>query len=220
MSVRAGVPSVRGREALERALVEGDGASGSWGREDVEALEQRMGEFKTDLRRAVESVRGDAVKKGAPGRCGRSSGSLHMCKTGGVRSDMEVPVGRRRRAAWTENRREYPEPLTCEPAQDDGEFYGDAWPLVNDWRTLELRRVVGTKLNRARTRERIMELELAMIDEQGLTLPPANSPMHPSEKRIHLGWRMKTLGDLRRERRRLEFLGRVQRVLTLGLWRT
>ena len=62
-----------------------------------------------------------------------------------------------------------------------------------------------------------MELEIEMIDEQGLTLPPATSPMHPSEKRVHLGWRMKTLDDLRRERTWLEMLGRVRRVLTFGL---
>ena len=64
-----------------------------------------------------------------------------------------------------------------------------------------------------------MEIETEMIDEQGLTLPPANSPMHPSDKRVHLGWRMKTLDDLRRERGRLEVLSRLRRVLSLGLWR-
>ena len=65
-----------------------------------------------------------------------------------------------------------------------------------------------------------MELGIAMIDEQSLTLPPSTSHMHPSEKRGHLGWRMKTLDDLRRERTWLEMLGRVHRVLTFGLWQT
>ena len=64
VSVRAGVLSGRAREALERALVKGDGASCSWGREDVEALEQRRGEFEAEMRGTVESVRGEAVKKG------------------------------------------------------------------------------------------------------------------------------------------------------------
>ena len=54
---------------------------------------------------------------------------------------------------------------------------------------LELRCEQGTKLDRARTREQIMELEIAMIDERGLTLPPAASPMHPSERERYLGWR-------------------------------
>ena len=52
-----------------------------------------------------------------------------------------------------------------------------------------LQREVGTKLDRTRTRERIMELEIAIIDEQGLTLSPASSPMHPSERETHLDWR-------------------------------
>ena len=63
-----------------------------------------------------------------------------------------------------------------------------------------------------------MELEIAMIDEQGLTLPPEDSPMHPSEKRVHLGWRMRTLDDLGKQRARLELLGKVRRLLTFGLW--
>ena len=65
-----------------------------------------------------------------------------------------------------------------------------------------------------------MELEIVMIDEQGLTLPPASTPMHPSEKRDHLGWRMKALDDLWRERTKLELLSNARRVLTFGLWRT
>ena len=64
-----------------------------------------------------------------------------------------------------------------------------------------------------------MELEITMIDEQDLTLPPEDSPMHPPEKRVHLGWRMRTLDDLWRERSRRELLSRVRRVLTFGLWR-
>ena len=68
------------------------------------------------------------------------------------------------------------------------------------------------------TRERIMELEIAMIDEKGLTLPSEDSPMRPSEKRVHLGWRMRTLDDLRKERARLEIWSRVRRLLTFGLW--
>ena len=136
---------------------------------------------------------------------------------GGGRDDVRAPSGRRRRSAWTETKCEYPELVTRDPAQNDEEVYADAWPLVNEWRTLELRREVGTKLDRARTRERIMELEIAMIDEQGLTPPPATSPMHPSERENYLGWRRRALDDLSRERGRLELWNRVQRLLTLGL---
>ena len=69
---------------------------------------------------------------------------------------------------------------------------------------LERRCEQGTKLDRARTREQIMELEIAMIDERGLTLPPAVSPMHPSKRESDLGWRRRALDYLRRERAWLE----------------
>ena len=59
-----------------------------------------------------------------------------------------------------------------EPLPGDEEVGGAAWPLMDEWRMFELRREVGTKLDRSRTREPIMELEIAMIDERGLTLPP------------------------------------------------
>ena len=64
-----------------------------------------------------------------------------------------------------------------------------------------------------------MEFEIAMIDEQGLTLPAASSPMHPSERENYLGWRRRALDDLSRERGRLERWNRVHRLLTLGLWK-
>ena len=82
-----------------------------------------------------------------------------------------------------------------------------------------LRREVGTKLDRTRTREWIMELEIAMIDEQRLTLLPEDSPMHPSEKSSYLDWRRRPLEDLRKERAWLEVLSRLRRVLSLRLWR-
>ena len=59
-----------------------------------------------------------------------------------------------------------------EPLPGDEEVGGAAWPLMDEWRMFELRREVATKLDRSRTREPIMELEIAMIDECGLTLPP------------------------------------------------
>ena len=64
-----------------------------------------------------------------------------------------------------------------------------------------------------------MELEIAVIQDHGLTLPPATSPMHPSERESHLGWRRRALDDLRRERARREMLGGLRRVLSLGRWK-
>ncbi len=64
-----------------------------------------------------------------------------------------------------------------------------------------------------------MELEIAMIGEYKLTLPPATSPIHPSEREGHLRWRRRALVDIQRERTWRELLRWVRRILTLGLWR-
>ena len=217
-SLRGGVLSRRVRGALERALVEGD-EQPDGGRD---ALEQRVEALEREMREAVEGIRGEveALRKEHSRTARlveRLFGQAEAPRDG--RTDAVSSGPARRHVARAENRREYPELVTREPADDDEEVYGEAWPWVDEWRMRELRREVGTKLDRARTRERIMELEIAMIAECVLTLPPATSPMHPSERETHLGWRRRALDDLRRERTRLEMLGRVRRVLTVGLWR-
>ena len=90
---------------------------------------------------------------------------------------------------------------------------------MDEWLKLELRCEVGTKLDWARTRERIMELEIALIEDHGLTLPPSTAPIHSSEKSSYPDWRRRTLEDLRKERAWLQVGSRLRRVLTFGLWR-
>ncbi len=219
-SVRSGVLSGRAREALERALVEGDGTSESRERRDQEELRRRLEAFEEKMRGAVEAVRGDIQTLGKEhARTTRLVERLirHVGVTRDDGSDALAPGGRGRRGTVIESRRAHPELVTRKPAQDDEEAYADAWTLVDEWRTLELRREVGTKLDRALTKGRNMEFEIAITDEQGLTLPPASSPMYPSERETHLGWRRRALKDLRWERKGQEVWSRVRRVLSLGL---
>ncbi len=212
-SLRAGVLSRSVRQALERVLAEGDD-------EDRDALSRRVEALEKEVWEAVEGIRDDveALRK-EHSRTARLVERL-FGHTDASRVDRRDAVGGPgRRGAGTDNRREYPGLVTSEPADDDEEVYGEAWPLVDEWRTLELRREVGTKLERARSRERIMALEIAMIEDHDLTLPPATSPMHPDDKRDYLGWRWRELDDLRWVRARQEMLGKIRRVLTIGLWR-
>ena len=228
----AGRLSPRLADAMERLLLEEGVADSARQLERIEALEGRVEEvagdvnaLREEMREEIETVRGeidtlgDGATHGASKPDGRLVGLDVLRRRAMGAAARAGQVRTRLRATMIENRREYPSLVTREPADDDQEVYGDAWPLVDEWRSLELRREVGTKLDRARTRERIMELEIEMIDERSLTLSPAKTPMQPSEKRTHLGWRERALDDLRRERARLEILGRVRRGLTLGLWR-
>ena len=63
-----------------------------------------------------------------------------------------------------------------------------------------------------------MALEIAMIGEYELTLPPDTAPLHPSVREDYLGWRRRALVDIQRERARRELMRLLRRVLTLGLW--
>ena len=77
-----------------------------------------------------------------------------------------------------QSRRQYPELVTREPAPDDEEVYGAAWPLVEEWRRLrEGHPNDGRSLSWLVTEERILNLELAMAEEHGLTLPPETQPL-------------------------------------------
>ena len=108
--------------------------------------------------------------------------------------------------------------VTREPHPGEAQSYGAGTPLVEEWRALNGRRGEGTKLARAQVRERIMALEITMIGEHLLTLPPNTEPLHPSERERYLGWRRQELADIRGERRRREALRWLRRFLTLGLW--
>ena len=67
-------------------------------------------------------------------------------------------------------------------------------------------------------RERILALEVAMLEDHGLTLPPETEPLRGLDRGAQLNWRQKALVDIHRRRARLALLRRVRRVLTLGLW--
>lgn len=104
--------------------------------------------------------------------------------------------------------------------QDDEDFaFGPAAPLVTEWRELRARGVqTGTPVERARARERRWQLEVSMIGEFGLTLPPEVEPLDSERRHDHLRWRAKALERTRRIRVRRERRRTVRRVLTLGLW--
>ena len=110
--------------------------------------------------------------------------------------------------------------VTLEPLDGEDYAFGEAGELVAEWRGLrreEGRR--GSAVERARAEERRWELEVELIAEHGLALPPETEPLHPSRRDDQLRWRRVTLRRVRRERVRAERLRLLRRILTLGLWR-
>ena len=79
----------------------------------------------------------------------------------------------------------FDDPLaTREPAPDDEEVFSPAWPLVEEWhRPRAGHSHQGRSLSWLVTEERLLTLELAMLEEHGLTLPRRSSPCGASDAR-------------------------------------
>ena len=135
----------------------------------------------------------------------------------------ESVASERESAVWTPPKRAYGLPdagvVMLEAQPDEKHAFGPAAELVAEWRQLRTGGAeAGSRVERARAEERRWELEVAMIGEFGLTLPPETEPLHESRRDDHLGWRREALQQARRERVRAERLRVVRRVLTFGLW--
>ena len=65
-----------------------------------------------------------------------------------------------------------------EDEPDDEEVYGPAWLVIEEWRRLRNDHPhQGKSLSWLVMEERILGLELAMLQEHGLTLPPEKQPL-------------------------------------------
>ena len=117
-------------------------------------------------------------------------------------------------------RREYPDLATLEPADDDEEIFGEAWPLIVEWRGLrETHPNDGGGLAWLTDHVHLLEVELALLEEHGLTLPPEKQPLRGLDRSGQISWRRTALFDTRREHRRAEVLDTAWGIATLRFWR-
>ena len=61
--------------------------------------------------------------------------------------------------------------------------------------------------------ERLLTVELTLLEEHGMTLPPEKQPLRGLDRSGQITWRRSALSDTRRERERAELLNKV----TFGL---
>ena len=134
-------------------------------------------------------------------------------------SGVEQPVIGRRSAV--KPRRPWPGLVTLEAEAGEELVYGRAAPLIVEWR-----RVRAGHLDERRSRVeqatdwvRMCELELALIGEHELTLPPDSYPWDRFQRRDELRRREQWLGYARTERRRALAWRFLRRALTLGIRR-
>ena len=224
-----GVLNRRIRGALEKALQSGVGSAAAQQRDRNDRLEDRLG----DLEGLVE-------EQGREMRAGRRAAEddirkLREEQTQGLRRIERALAGRNATGGDNEEeakasghqpgkqvhlRREYPELVTLDSADDDQEVFGYVWELVKEWRELKATHPnEGRSLDWLLTEERFLAVELALLEEHGLTLPPARFPLRGFDRSGQTGWRRKALDDTRRKIVRRQFLLGVRRCLTLERWR-
>ena len=201
-------------DALELLLRRADDAEVARLREAVGALEERVaaleGGMETPPAADVEGGGESSQVEGGDedGTQAQAQGGKHE-EGAGVRSKKRAML-----------RRLDPEVVTEEAADDDPEVYGDAWPLVEEWRRLRADHPhQGRSLSWLTTEERLLVLELAMLDDHGLTLPPETQALRGFGRRGQTTHRWKALADTRVALRKRKLLRWVRRVLTLWLWR-
>ncbi|MXZ34272.1 MAG: hypothetical protein F4Z21_03210 [Acidobacteria bacterium] len=225
-------------DALERLLLTWDGGAddgdGDGDREPepggdlaqrVEALEAGLEELTRELRGGLDAIRaavGGAAKGDPAGRIGKPAAQAGNGGkgAGSQQSPPAPPVAGLNKPRPVRLRRVDPELVTREPAGDDAEVYGDAWPLVKEWRELKNRLPArGRSLSWLIDYERLLTLELAMLEEHGLTLPPQKQPVRDSlGRRDHTRWRWKALDRTQVSIRNRKLLRWLRRLLTLGAW--
>ena len=115
--------------------------------------------------------------------------------------------------------RAFPALVVVEPAPDDAQNYLEALPLVAEWRrTLAELEEPPHTLAWLRLQQRLLVVEVELIDDHRLTLPPAEVPWDTVWRGDELRLRRRELADLRRQRVWTEVLHGLARIATLGLW--
>ena len=227
--MKTGRLSWRVREALEQGLQSGAGSAAARQRERNDALEGRIEEMEGKLRSGIEEVRAavagevEALREEHAGSMRHVERRLVRLEAGGHGSVTPSPTGAegesgpKRRYVRT---RTYPQLVTPEAEPDEDLVYGDAAPVIVEWRRVRAEFLkTRTTLDRTEVQEPMLELELAIVGEHELTLPPASFPWDDFDRRDKLWERRQDLKRVRAERNRALLRRWLRRVFTFGLWR-
>ena len=196
-----GVLSRRMRRALDRALQSGLGSAAEEQRDRNDKLEERLTDMEgavnglaKEVRRrlagiegAVESLRRDDGPGAGPGQAGMDGSEAGETAQGGK------PPSKPR------VRRDYPQLVTLEPAEDDADVFGEAWPLIAEWREImNTHPHNGKGFKWLTEQKRLLEVELALLEEHGMTLPPEKQPLRGLDRSGQITWRWSAFYDTRR----------------------
>ena len=233
-AIETGRLTARMAVALERHLLEGGGSAAAQQRERVEALEKGMAELEGKLEDGLEeltkSIVGEVqalrdeqarafrqvelrLAKLEAGQ-GASEATPEAVEEAAVEArTVEKPAVK---PAW----RLYRDLVTLDPEPGEEQVYGEATPLVVEWRRVR-GEFMGERdlLRRFEAEERMRWLEIEMIGEHDLTLPPRTYPWDQFDRRDEVWERGQRLKTVRVLRNRALLRRWLRRILTLGLWR-
>ena len=231
-SLDQGLLTRRIRGALEKALQSGVGSAAAQQRDRNDLLRDRLGDLEGLVEEQGNEMRAGrrAAEEAIRELREEQAQALRKLERALAQLDAAGDAGEETRLGATETgsltkgtvklRREYPELVTLEPDEDDQGVFGDAWPLIQEWRELkETHPDKGKGLTWLVTEERFLAVELALLEDQGMTLPPARFPLRGFDRNGQINWRRKALDDTRKALRRRMLLAWARRVLSLGRWR-
>ena len=230
-SLKRGRLSRRMRQVLEKALLEGRGSPAAEQRERNDRLEERLDNVESEVKGKVEALAKDVSKRFASVQgdvkalrdaVGQVERRVSAIEGGGGAQDEGEEAkaaggpAKRREAPW----RKFPDLLTLEPVEGDEEVFGDAWPLVVEWRELKnAHPVQGKGFAWLTDYERLLEMELTLLEEHGMTLPPEKQPLRGFDRGGQVNWRRSALSGTRRALLWPRRWRRVVGVVTSRLWR-
>ncbi len=119
-----------------------------------------------------------------------------------------------------EFRNTQPSVVIMEPQTGDEAVYGEAWSSVQEWRDLRLSHPYeGSGVDWLESEIRLRRLEVLLIGEHGLTIPPDTDPWDGLDRKTQVDWRSQTLARLRKELFWARIRRRIRRLLTANRWR-
>ena len=209
--------------ALERHLLEGGGSAAATQRHRLGMLEDSLKELEEALRDGLA-----AVHKEARATDGRQTKALAELKrrvatlesarsaptAGGTASGNSPPAAN---SVAQRPRRTYYDLVTADAEPGEELVYGDAaTAVIVQWREARDTFAAATDaLDVLNARQRRVELEIELIEEHELTLPPAKRPWDWGDRRQEVRRRNELLNQTIVDRKLL----RLRRFLTFGLWR-
>ena len=223
-AVESGRLTARMSAALERHLLLRGGSAAAQQRDRVDALVERVSALERELRGGLEAVVGEVKAFREEHARSMRHVERRLVRLEAGRSESETPSPTGAETEPTKRRyvrpRTYPQLVTPEAEPDEDLVYGDATPVIVEWRRVRAEFLkTRTTLDRTEVQEPMLEIEIALVGEHELTLPPASFPWDEFDRRDKVWELMQDLKRVRAERNRALLRRWLRRVLTFGLWR-